>query len=81
MRQGDQDAEAWAWAEAIRICEALKERLPPDYWYEHLTQWFRHDLNFTILCLNPPMSPNTGQAQAGPFPRYDGPGVDTPGFP
>ena len=54
MRRGDQDAEERAWAEAIRICEALEERLPPDYWYEHLAQWFRHDLNFTILRLNPP---------------------------
>ena len=54
MRRGDQDAEARAWAEALRICVALEERLPPDYWDEHLTQWFRHDLNHTLLRLNPP---------------------------
>ena len=54
MRRGDQDAEEQAWAEALLICEALEERLSPDYWREHLTQWFRHDLNHTLLRLNPP---------------------------
>lgn len=54
MRRGDQDAEKRAWAEALQICEELEERLPPDYWHEHLTQWFRHNLNHTLLRLNPP---------------------------